>query len=35
MVNDDQFQYVIHAYEIVRLRVIQRMRQTASETRGQ
>jgi hypothetical protein len=35
MVNDNQFQYVIHPYEIVTLRVIQRMRQTASETRGQ
>jgi len=35
MVNDNQFQYVIHPCEIITLRVIQRMRQTASETRGQ
>ena len=35
MVNDNQFQYVIHPHEIVTLRVVQRMRQTASETRGQ
>jgi len=35
MVNNNQFQYVIHPHEIVTLLVIQRMRQTASETRGQ
>ena len=35
MVNNNQFQYVIHPHEIVTLLVIQRMRKTASETRGQ
>jgi alpha-mannosidase len=35
MVNDNQFQYVIHPHEIVTLRVIQRGRQLASETQSQ
>ena len=35
MVNNNQFQYVIHPHEIVTLRVVQRMRRAASETRGQ